>query len=151
MAWDLSHEASISVLVLLSVSVLLTRCLIVMTTCCSRKASGKNFELQERGEGQAGHAKHQSHGVDDAREILGSRIEHRGQEDHPDLEDSPNLEGHSDLQEHPDLQKKHPDLQKHPDLENHEDQDGHQSRANYRGDDNILLSERSSLRTIHER
>lgn len=134
MAWDLIHGASISVLVLLSVSVFLTLCLIVIAMCFSRRASGTNFELQERGEGQGGRSEHQSHVVDDTGESQGSRVEHRGQEDHPDLE------GHIDLEEHSDL-----DLQEHRDLKDHQGQDGHQSRTGHRNDDNTSPSELNRL------
>jgi len=94
MAWDLGHGASISVLVLLSVSVFLTLCLIVIAMCFSRRASGNNFELQERGEGQGGHSEPQIHEVDDPGESQGSRLEHRGQEDHPDIQDHQGQDGH---------------------------------------------------------
>lgn len=133
MAWDLSHGASISILVLLSVSILLTLCVIFTTMWFNRRASGNNLELPERGEGQGGRSEYRSPEVHDARESEESRVEHRGQEDHPVLE------GHAAL-----------DLPEHPYPQNHQGQDGHQSRLGHRNDEHSSPGERNSLRAIHE-
>lgn len=127
MAWDLSHGASISVLVLLSVSIFLTSCLLVVTMWFKRRASGNDLELQERREVQGGRSVYRSPEVHDARESEESRVEHRGQEGHPVL-----------------------DLHEHSYPQDHQVQDGHQSRAGHGNDDNVSSGGRNRLRAIQE-